>query len=268
MYLAVDVGGTKTLVAVFSDSGQIMQEAKFATPKDYPEFLSGLAAQIKSFGQHSYDAAAIAVPNTSMDHRTGVVSGYGNLPWGQTAVQADIQKIVNCPVVVENDAKAGGLSEALDVINEYKKVLFVTVVTGIGYAYIVNGVIDHNEPDIGGHGIMIDHNGRPEIWESFASGSAIFKEYGLKASQISDPAAWQAISKNLAVGINSLLERLPTEVVIVGGGVATNYQKFADYLAKDLRQPAPTLRPAVHAEEAVIYGCYHLAKGAHEKTTS
>lgn len=47
MYLGIDVGGTKTLVASLDDSGVILAQQKFPTPQDYQEFLAELSPSIQ-----------------------------------------------------------------------------------------------------------------------------------------------------------------------------------------------------------------------------
>jgi len=47
MYLAVDIGGTKTLVASMSKSGEITKSSKFPTPRDYEHFWKSLTGHLK-----------------------------------------------------------------------------------------------------------------------------------------------------------------------------------------------------------------------------
>ena len=42
MYLCIDVGGTKVLVASFNDEGEIVKSEKFPTPVMYPDFIAKL----------------------------------------------------------------------------------------------------------------------------------------------------------------------------------------------------------------------------------
>jgi glucokinase len=59
---------------------------------------------------------------------------------------------------------------------------------------------------------------------------------------------------------------LTPEVIIIGGGVGASLHKFKGYLDNWLKALTPvaiTVPPileAQHPEEAVIYGCYELAK--------
>lgn len=261
MYAAIDVGGTKTLLALFDERGQRGSEIRFATPKTYVEFKQNLAAAFTELGRPRCQAAAIAVPDSAMDRKIGVVQAYGNLEWTNTPVQTDVAALLDCPTALENDAKAGGLSEALNIINDYKKVLYVTIGTGVGYAYIVDGIIDHRVPDASGHSLLVPHAGGQQIWESFASGSAIVRQFGQKASQITDPKAWKTIASNFTAGIKVLLEQFPAEAIVFGGGVSVHFEHFGQLVTAELQKSSEVVvLPAVHPEEAVIYGCYELAK--------
>jgi predicted NBD/HSP70 family sugar kinase len=75
--LAVDVGGTKTLVAFFDDSGQIIHKERFATPATYQELLNQLKTVVDKFSA-PISRAAIAIPGR-LDRKTGTGISYGNL---------------------------------------------------------------------------------------------------------------------------------------------------------------------------------------------
>jgi len=263
MYVAVDIGGTKTLIAVVSAEGIIEQEVKFPTSDNYQQFLVDFAVQLKELGDQTFEGGAAGVAGR-LDRDKGLLIKCGNLSWQNEPLEADLGNITGCTFVVENDAKAAGLAEALIIINEFKKVLFVTIGTGIGLAYIANGLIDLDVVDGGGRTLMIEHDGKIQPWEAFASGSAIVKKYGKKASEITNPNAWEHITHNLAVGILELLVTTSPDVVVIGGGVGSHFDKFGKLLENELKQyqtdllNIPPLRPAQHPEEAVIYGCYNL----------
>src|SRR5258707_760987 len=111
MYLAIDVGGTKTLVAVFNAAGEVIEEDKFATPTSYEEFLSALAEQVHNLQTKDFQRCVTAMPGL-VDRKHGIVIAFGNLPWQNIPAEADIEKIASCPVLIENDANLAGLSEA------------------------------------------------------------------------------------------------------------------------------------------------------------
>ena len=263
MYLAIDIGGTKTLVAVFDESGVILEKVKFPTPQDYQEFLAELQKALAGLKNKTFTYAAVANPGR-VSRARGVVLGYGNLPWTNVPIRDDFKKFINCPILVENDAKLAGLSEAILVKDTYKKVLYVTISTGISNALIVDGQIDPDLEDSEGGHMVFEHEGQTVSWESFASGKAIVKQFGKIAAEITDPEAWKTIAHNIAIGLVDLIAVTQPEVVIIGGGVGTHFDKFGAQLTEELKKyespllPIPPVQAAERAEEAVIYGCNEL----------
>lgn len=266
MYLAVDVGGTKTLIAVLNEQGVILEKFKFPTPAKYQEFLSELKQNIKNFEHQDYKAAGIGIPVSLFDRKRGIANNFSNLPWKNVKVAKDIRAIIHCPVVVENDAKLAALSESRLLKHDYTKVLYVTISTGIGFGLIVDGKIDPNIGDDGGASLLIENQGKNMPWEKFASGQAIYKKYGKKASEIDDQATWQAISRNIAKGLITLLSITEPDIVVIGGGVGTHFHKYGDQLEKEVKKydlpliNIPKIIGASRPEDAVIYGCYDYAK--------
>lgn len=266
MYLAIDIGGTKTLLAVFSLSGELIESQKFLTPKDYGKFKYELKKSIEeSFGKHEFKIACCAVPGR-LNYKSGIAEGFGNLDWQNILIRADVSDILGIPVLVENDAKLAGLSEAQLVLRQYKKVQYLTVSTGIGGGLIIDGKLEPNfELSEPGH-MMLEHNGKLTKWEDFASGRAIVKRYGKKASEIDDPKTWHSITKDLAAGMIDVIAMVQPDVVIIGGGVGTHFEKFGKMLNDELKKyenplvPIPPIVGAKRPETAVIYGCYELIK--------
>ena len=267
MYVVVDIGGTKTLVAVFDDAGQLGQTVKFPTDtSSYPGFLKSLSSQLATLELATKPTmAAVAIPGR-VDRTSGVGLDFGNLPWENVPIKADVEALLGCPVIVENDANVAGLSEALLVSGEFKKVLYVTISTGIGTGLIINGIIDPDFADSEGGHMILEHDGKMVTWESFASGKTIVQRYGKKASEITDPAIWKLLAHDFTLGLLDLTALLQPQIIIIGGGVGSHFERFGAFLQAELEQyasplvPTPVLREAKHAEEAVIYGCYELIK--------
>ena len=270
MYLAVDIGGTKTLIACFDGKGKIINQVKFVTPQKYQTWLEELEKNLLELKNDDFQAGCVAVPGR-LDRKNGLALGYGTLHWGQEAIQADVEAIAHCPVVIENDSKLAGLSEALIIINEFKNVLYVTIGTGISCALITNGNIDPALADSEGGQIMVDYRGQMKQWEDVSSGQAIVKRFGKLASHIDDSESWKLIAHDLGLGLINLIAVIQPEVIVMGGGVNTNFEKYISYLQKELNKyetplvPIPPIQKAVHPEEAVVYGCYELAKATYGK---
>jgi glucokinase len=268
MILGIDIGGTKTLVASFSDKGTVISEKRFITPKKYTDFIKELTARLVDLNT-TFTKAVVAAPGKVI-RPIGDVEAFGNLSWNNVHLARDIEKIIHCPVKVENDANLAGLSEAhlLDKIPH--RVLYVTISTGIGTGIITDGVIDPDFVDSEGGQMLFEHDNKLLSWEDFASGKAIVAKYGKKASEINDPKIWEEISMWFAIGLVNLTSVLDPDIIIIGGGVGTHFKKYEFMLKKHIKKltpPVVDIVPVIEAkdpENAVINGCFEFSKGIHE----
>lgn len=266
MYLGIDVGGTKTLVAALTNDGEIVESVKFPTPKKYDHWLLETRHALAHFKHQDFKAAGVGMPVTDFDRKHGRGINFGNLAWKNVPMQHDVERIAKCPIVLENDAKMAALSEAMLVKGEFKKVLYVTISTGIGYGIVNEGSIDINVGDGGGRTIQLEHKGKLTSWEDFAGGRAIVSRYGKRAEEITDEKTWTEISRDLAKGLIQLIAISEPEIIVFGGSVGAYFDRYGKILAAELKKyhvpliPMPKLRGAQRPEQAVIYGCYDLAK--------
>lgn len=272
MYLAVDIGGTKTLLGVFTKEGHLKEKFRFETPQKYDTFLTVFRRHVEPLLAQNFAAICVAVPGL-LDRKLGRGKEFGNLPWKNVPIQKDIEIITSSPVIIENDANLAGLSEAQNLKDDFKKALFITISTGIGTGIITNGVIDSAFCDSEGGHIMLQYDNKPTKWEGFASGKAIEKRFGKQAREINDDKTWNTITHDLARGMIDLIAVIQPDVIIIGGGVGTHFEKFDDLLKKNLKKfetpmtPIPPLRRARRPEEAVLYGCFELLKDRYAKAT-
>jgi len=264
MYLGVDIGGSKTLVATLDAHGVIKEKQKFLTPRDYSAWVEELTRTVARLETKDFQAAGVAVPG-KIDRSHGVGRTFGNLPWQNVPVQEDVERIVGCPVVIENDANLAGLSEAM-LVPQYRRVLYVTISTGIGTGVIEDCKIDPGLADSEGGQMLLEHRSKLEKWEAFASGHAIFERYGKPAKEITDADTWKRIVRLFALGFVELIAVVQPDVVIVGGSIGTYFDRYDKSLATELKKyetplvKIPPFRQAARPEEAVVYGCYDLAK--------
>lgn len=273
MYVAIDIGGTKVLVATLDDNGVIQQRVKFPTPKNYDVFLRKLTDTVAYLSTQDVVAVGIGAPGR-IDRERGVGVAMGNLNWKNVPIQRDVAKILHAPAVLENDAKLAGLSEAMLLKDKYNEVLYVTVGTGIGTAFIVNQQIEPNFADSEGGKILLEHRGKLQEWEDFASGRAIARQFGKPAREITAEKDWKIIAHNIAVGLIDMLAVFQPEVIVFGGGVGRYFEHYGPYLRKELKKyetpliPIPPIREAQRPDDAVVYGCYDLAKSIYGKPHS
>jgi glucokinase len=265
MYIGLDIGGTKILLASLDEQGVITEKQKFPTPRTYTAFLKDIAKAAEQLSTHTFAAGAVGVPG-EIDRNKGTIIALGNLPWHHCPIQADLEDIFHCPIVIENDAKLAALSEAMLLKDNYKKVLYITISTGIGVGLVVNGIIDTNLADAGGKAIMLENEGKIESWEDFASGRAIVARFGKQASDITDMRTWRIICRDIAKGLIHLIAITEPDVIVIGGGVGTYFSRYSTPLKAELEKyqlpliKLPALIKAQRPEKAVVFGCYDLAK--------
>jgi len=270
---AIDIGGTKTLLASFSNGGKLLQKIRFETPQNYLDFKLELKNQASNIEHLKLNVLTVAAPGI-INLKKGVGLAFTNLRWENVPLSQDLQNIFKCPVLVENDAKLAGLSESIMLKHKYRKVLYVTISTGIGAGLIIDNKISSDFERIEVGQMLFEHNGKLERWEKFASGKAIVAEFGKPAKDITDPKTWYVIAHNIAIGLIDLIASLNPEVIIIGGGVGSHFEKFSDRLIEDLKiyqndlLSIPPILKAARAEEAVIYGCYYYGKSHYESTSN
>lgn len=270
MYLAVDIGGTKTLVALLNEAGEIVASEKFPTETwGFSNFMDHLIEVINSIkSSHDIKAIGVGIPGI-VDYKTGQGIRFGNLPWENVPIRKILSDAFSVPIIIDNDANMAGLAEAHELRKtehpDAYAVMYITVSTGIGTGLILDGKIDpHLAKSEGGH-MMFLHDGKLQTWQSFASGKAIKSRFGKYGYEIpeGDPA-WAEIAHNLSLGIGNIMVLLVPDAIIIGGGIGTHLDKFKDHLEKYLShhsaikflgRSTPEIYQAKHPEQAVIYGC-------------
>lgn len=264
MIIAVDTGGTKTLVASFGKDGVLGEQVKFATPHDTKEYIKTLKNIIQEkYTGKAVEAIVVAIPGVI---KNGVVVWCGNLPWENFNVASALKGLLdNVPTFIENDAKLAGLSETRFLKTIPAQSLYVTISTGIGTGIITGG---HINPDLrnseAGHA-LIEYRGKVREWQDFASGKAIVKTYHKYAHDITSNRTWRKIANRISRGFLAVIPILQPDIIIIGGSVGTYFERYSEELQSILRDklpshiPCPPFVQAKYPELAVIYGCYYYA---------
>ncbi len=264
MIVAVDTGGTKTLIAGFDKDGKITTELKFPTPKNKLEYIQTLTTHLVAlFDGKKVDAIVVALPGIIRD---GVAVWCQNLGWRNFDVAAELKGVLGgAPLFIENDANLAGLAETLLRKKQPVSSLYVTISTGIGSGVITNGTIDPGlRYSEAGHA-LIEYDGVVREWESFASGRAILKAYGKYARDIHSKRTWHQIANRISRGFLAVIPIIQPDVIIIGGSIGTFFGQYEADLKGILKEnlpdhiPLPKIVQAKHPEEAVVYGCYYHA---------
>ncbi len=264
MLVAVDTGGTKTLITSFSESGHMDEQIRFATPRNQQEYVTLLRDTLrKKYSDQQVEAVVIAIPGIIKD---GVALWCNNLKWSNFDVAKAMTGVLgDTPIYIENDANLAGLAETRSLSRIPRLSLYVTVSTGIGTGIITGGTIDPGLRLSEGGRALVEYDGIVREWESFASGQAIYLTYGKYARDIHDARTWKAIADRISRGFLSIIPVLQPEIIIIGGSIGTYFSRYHVFLEEILKEtlpahiPCPRIVQAKHPEEAVVYGCYYYA---------
>jgi len=147
LWLGIDIGGTKTALAVGDGQGALLARCRHptrATP-DAHEDLRQLALEARALVQEAgLGLSAIRAVGVSvagpLDVERGVVLNPPNLPWRQAPVREVLALELGRPVHVENDANAAALAEwRFGAGRGSRDMLYLTMSTGIGGGLVLGG---------------------------------------------------------------------------------------------------------------------------------
>lgn len=263
MYLIIDIGGTKTLLAAFNKHGRVLRKYKFKTPTLKSEFLAVLKSALIPFSlkyRNKITGIIIAVPG---EIQGNIAIKFGNRPWKNLDFVQELKKLFTCPIILKNDADLATVYES----SFYKGLtLYLTFSTGIGGGLARKGVLAKNSASVEpGHTYYI-YDGKSAEWEDIASCAAIGAHYNCQATSIRGKDAYSDIAHRVALGLPELIQKYHPDTIVIGGPLALQFPHFKKALRPLVRDKLPRSRqlprlvPARRPKEAVIYGGYHFAK--------
>lgn len=261
MYLAIDVGGTKTLLATFSARGRLQNSVRFPTDPDQHRWLITVLEHLKTeFDLSHTQAAAIALPGPVQNNKPVF---YGNLPWGSYDIGEEVSRILKIPVTVANDARTSALAEGRRF--RTGRSLFITLSTGIGVGVVNRGKLDPEfttyEP---GHA-KFNWQGKTLEWEDIASAKAVSTLYKRPVDTITNADHWDDIADRIAIGLAPVVSATRPTRIIFGGPLGEMLPRYRERLREAIKlNHAPPVRvPRMintkHGADSVLYGCYILA---------
>lgn len=190
-YLIMDIGGTKTTGALFTEDGEIVDDytytAKSQTFKGeeavYQNTKAVLEVVIDHFKVSMDDILGIGVGSPGpLDTKTGVIVHAPLMGWKNFPIVQRLKEDFHKPVCLDNDGNLGALAEQRRGLGKgCSNMMYMTVSTGCGGGVIINGEIYHGKNDGAGEvgHVSIDPEGKPcpcggkGCFELYASGTAI-----------------------------------------------------------------------------------------------
>jgi len=277
-YIGVDLGGTKIAAGVVNEKGEILTQSDVPTgaERSYTEIIEDMANLIikvvKQSGIAMDEIKAIGIGSPgAINNSSGTVIFANNLYWHNVPLRQEMQKIIDKPVFIENDANVAAFAEAMcGACQGAESSVTMTLGTGLGAGIVIGG-----KPYPGSHGvgaelghIVIEPDGlectcgNKGCLERYTSATALIrdgKEVVLKtrdsliskmaegdpdrvtakividAARIGDEQAsiiWKRYIKYLALGVVNVINFIDPAIIAIGGGVS----KAGDFLLDSLKE--------------------------------
>jgi len=233
----VDIGGTKTAVAVGFDDGRISDRTEFRTT-DPNSTLAKIAELGKPLLSRHRPAAVGISCGGPMSSQKGLVLGPPNLPgWKYVEVVKELASAFSLPAFLENDANAGALAEWIYGAGRgFDNVAFLTCGTGIGAGLILDGRLYRGKQDLAGEigHIRMEPDGpigyyKHGSFEGFASGGGLTQ---LARKLLSEPHPKSALDE---FSIETITAKEVGQAAMAGDSVAVELvQTTGRYLGKGL----------------------------------
>jgi fructokinase len=257
--LGIDLGGTKIEIIALRD-GEERLRTRVPTPQgDYGAILHAVAALVhdseRALGEQG--SVGIGTPG-SISRATGLLRGSNSLCLNGQPIRHDLERVLERPVRITNDANCFALSEATDGAGEGAAVVFGVILgTGVGGGVVVGGrVLDGPNAIAGEWG----HNplpwprdderpgprcfcGRHGCIETFLAGPWLARDHervtgetrgapqivaGAHAGDPACEATLQRYEERLARALAHVINIIDPDVVVLGGGLSNVERLYAN----------------------------------------
>lgn len=157
--LGIDIGGTKLAAGLVSATGQLLFDVRRPTPQtsDAEEIflaVADLARQVVAFAETNRlapDRIGVGCGGPMLFPQ-GIVSPLHIPAWQNFPLKQRLAGEFNRPVVVDNDAKAFALGEAIwGAGRGARSLLGMIISTGVGAGLVVSGRLQHGASGNAGH---------------------------------------------------------------------------------------------------------------------
>jgi glucokinase len=150
--IGIDIGGTKVAAGVIDEDGQLLTTLRRPTPSRDSAQLMELVAEMVIEIRKDHDVVAVGVGAAGwVDASRTTVLFAPNLAWRTTPLHADLSRLVDLPVDIENDANAAAWGEHRFGAGEREPdTVVLTIGTGIGGGLIIDGELRRGRFGIAG----------------------------------------------------------------------------------------------------------------------
>lgn len=291
--LGIDIGGTKIAVARVSGDGQVLASVSAPTPAGDPAALLEVVADLVANVTAADVAPTVGVACAAfMNETRDRVYLAPNIAWKDYPLRAELESILERPVVIENDANAAGVAEFEHGAGRgARSMIMLTIGTGVGGAVISEGTLLTGGFGVGaelGH-VIVEPDGRlcgcgsRGCLEQYASGTALVREATrllgrpvepdeLRELLVArDPRAHEAletVARYIGRALVTMVAVLDPDVIVLGGGVSDAgaalttplQEEFARHYGPYSERPVPRIVIASMGNTAGVVGAAALAR--------
>ena len=273
--LAIDIGGTKFSLARFEGDRMLQRETR---PTDRAGGPSAMLAEIEAIAQAwpKFDRCVIGFggPVDFANQRVALsthVAGWNDFPLVER-----VARMFGVPAVIDNDANAGALGEAVYGAGRGDLPMFyMTLSTGIGGGVVLaDGNLyrgaDSWAGEIGHITIRPDGPeclcGARGCFERMCCGLWLERDHGRPAQELlRDPRFVASYVVDLALGLKAAIMLLNPARIVIGGGIAKAGEALFAPLRAELRKQVTNwsgarleVVPAELGDDSVLWGAYRL----------
>ncbi len=276
--LAIDIGGTKFSMAVFSDGRMIERVSEPTDREGGRDWMLNRIVAIAKGWQSSPGFARCGIgfggPVIFPDQRIALSTHVGG--WSDYALPLFLKQELGVPVLMDNDANVGALGEGRHGAGRGALPLFyMTLSTGIGGGILTAHGVHRGADSYGGE---IGHlTIRPDgpsclcgargCYERVCCGLWLERDHGRSARELlQEPAFVEQYVVDLALGLKAALMLLNPARIVIGGGISkAGDQLFVPLRAELGRQMTSWSRarvdvvPAELGDDSVLWGALELA---------
>ena len=290
--IGVDLGGTKTEVAILDGSGAVRLRRRAPTAREYPGIVATIRDLVAAAENEAGVRASVGVGIPGViSPATGLVKNANTQALIGHALDRDLGEALGRAVRVENDANCFALSEAVDGAGAGCRTVFGVIIgTGCGGGIVVDGRVVAGRNRIAGewgHTPLPwpapDELPQPPCWcghrgclELYLSGPGLARSCdGPDATDASslpgraavgDLRARAALDRHadrLARGLAVICDILDPDVIVLGGGLSNMahlYELVPPLVQRHVfSDVADTpIRPNVHGDSGGVRGAAWL----------
>jgi glucokinase len=276
--LAIDIGGTKFSMAVFESRRLVQRESHATDLQGGREWmLASIHATIQKWSAHyQFDGCGIGFGGPVDFERQRVILSTHVEGWCDFDLPGHLKNLLGFVPVMDNDANAGALGEALYGAGRgYRPLFYLTVSTGIGGGLVSSDTVYRGADSYAGEiGHLTIRPAGPECLcgshgclERMCSGLWLERDHGRPASELMrDPAFVESYVVDLALGLKSAIMLLNPARIVIGGGISKAGDGLFVPLRAELRRQITAwsraridVVPAELGDDSVLWGAMALA---------